>query len=208
MVISKIVWVLTVSALLFSPIVFSQSNSDIDSLRKQIEGLQARIASLELRQSFATFMPDVAERFHVMHRAGEAGDWAVASHELSEIKRLVELSTDIDAEKGNLMQIMMRSSLDELDSAIDQGSATDFERSLDQSVASCNACHNATDSAFIQVTLDERDALNIRHAHTFMARSAPQEHGHGEATEDMHKAQPSMGSDQKHEEVNDMPHKD
>ena len=208
MVISKKVWVLTVSALLLSPFVFSQSNSDIDSLRKQIEGLQSRLASLELRQSFATFMPDMAERFHVMHRAGRAGDWAVASHELTEIQRLVELSTDIDSEKGKLMLIMMQTSLDKLDSAIDQGNTTAFERSLEQSVESCNACHNATDSAFIQVTLDERDSLSIRHPHTFTARAAPQEHGHGEATEDMHKAQPSMDSDQKHEEVNDAPHKD
>lgn len=46
MVFSKKLWVLTVSALLLSPIAFSQSNSDIDFLRKQITDLQARLSSV------------------------------------------------------------------------------------------------------------------------------------------------------------------
>ncbi len=45
-------------------------------------------------------MPNFSERFHVMHRAGESGDWAVAAHEFAELKRLTRLSTTIDSEEG------------------------------------------------------------------------------------------------------------
>ena len=54
MVISKIVEVRTVSELPLSSFAFSQSNSEIELLRQQIEGLQVRFASLEFRQSIAT----------------------------------------------------------------------------------------------------------------------------------------------------------
>ena len=39
-------------------------------------------------------MPNFAERLHVMHYAGEAEDWAVASHELLGLRHLVGIIID------------------------------------------------------------------------------------------------------------------
>jgi len=149
------------------------------SLERQIEALQTRIAALEARQTFTSFMPDVAERFHVMHRAADAGDWAVASHELEEMKRLTRLSTLIDSDQGKLMQAMLAPSFEALTSAIKNTEDEKFDEALVQTIASCNACHAATGSAFIQVTLDARDALSIRHPHRFAQQAAAGGHGHG-----------------------------
>ena len=57
---------------------------------------------------------------------------AVVCHELTEIRRLLELSTDIGVEKGTLMHIMMSTILEETDSAIEQINAMAFGRLLEQ----------------------------------------------------------------------------
>jgi hypothetical protein len=173
--------ILTVSVLtaLSTPLLADSDGAKIEKLEHQIEALQARIASLEARQTFATFMPDYAERFHVMHRAGESGDWAVASHELEEMKRITGISPSIDGEKGALMQGMMAPSFDALEDAIEHNSHEKFVKALTQTINTCNACHTATGSEFIQVTLDAQESLSMRHPHTFMERAVPGGHSHG-----------------------------
>jgi hypothetical protein len=172
--------ILTASAFaaLSTPLLADSDGTKIEKLEHQIEALQTRIASLEARQTFATIMPDFAERFHVMHRAGEAGDWAVASHELEEMKRISAISPSIDGEKGALMQGMMSPSFDALEDAVEHNSHKKFEKALAQTITTCNACHTATGSDFIQLTLDARESLSIRHPHKFMERAVPGGHSH------------------------------
>jgi hypothetical protein len=175
------IFALTAMILLSPTISIAASDTaDYDALVKQVEELQNRITVLEAtRPTFTTFMPNIAERFHVMHRAGEAGDWAVATHELEELKRLTEISTYIDADKGKLMQDMMALSFKDLEGAIEHGNENKFQKALEQTVITCNACHTATGSAFIQVKLDARDSVSIRHPHTFSESEMPEGHTHG-----------------------------
>ncbi len=168
--------------MLLSPIisVAASDTADYEALAKQLETLQNRISVLEAtRPTFTTFMPNVAERFHVMHRAGEAGDWAVAAHELEELKRLTAVSSYIDVEKGKLMQEMMAPRFRDLEGAIEHGNEKKFQKALKQMVTTCNACHTATGSEFIQVTLDAQDSVSIRHPHTFSASGMSGGHTHG-----------------------------
>lgn len=72
---TKLLLVTSAVALLTTS-VLAENDADIGALKRQIDALQTRIAALEARQTFTSFMPAFAERFHVMHRAGEAGDWA------------------------------------------------------------------------------------------------------------------------------------
>jgi hypothetical protein len=166
-------------AILSMPALASSDEVKLEVLEHQIEALQARIAALEAYQTFTSFMPSFSERFHVMHRAGESGDWAVATHELEEMKRITRLSTTIDKEKGQLMQAMLRPSFEALESAIAHNDHSKFEKALTRTIDACNACHTATGSDFIQVTLDAREALSIRHPHKFMERKMEGGHSHG-----------------------------
>ncbi|MDH3713849.1 MAG: hypothetical protein OET44_08400 [Gammaproteobacteria bacterium] len=174
------------SATLAAPVVIALmsaalADSDaptVSELQRQIEALQTRIEQLEARHTFASFMPNVAERFHVMHRAGEVGDWAVASHELAEIQRITGLATAADAKNGTLMQGMMAASYAALESAIEHGNAKKFQHALQQTIDSCNACHVATGSDFVEVTLDAADALSLRHPHSLKQRGSPVGHTH------------------------------
>jgi phage shock protein A len=164
---------------LFLGNAFASQDSNSDHLIERIEALENRIVMLEARHTFASFMPNFAERFHVMHRAGEAGDWAVASHELLEMKRLVKLSLAIDAKDGKLMEAMLNPNLEALEHAIEDSNHEKFEKALNQTIDTCNACHTATGSDFVQVKLDARDTLSMRHPHSFMPRKMPSGHAHG-----------------------------
>lgn len=173
------VLVASVFVMLAGPVQADSDSSKIAALKHQIEALQTRIEHLEARHTFASFMPNVSERFHVMHRAGEAGDWAVASHELAEIQRITGLATAADAENGKLMQNMMAPSYKALEGAIEHSDHEKFETALEQTITSCNACHTATGSDFVQVTLDAREAISLRHPHRLDQRGVLAGHTHG-----------------------------
>ena len=161
-----------------APVHADSDGEALEKLRLQIQALQDRVTALEALTTFTTFMPNFAERFHVMHHAGEAGDWAVASHELAEMQRMARLSTSIDGEKGRLLNAMMAPSFADLDDAIEHGNGTKFEKALVQTITTCNACHAATGSGFVEVTLEVPDLLSLRHPHRLVARGVPEGHSH------------------------------
>jgi hypothetical protein len=171
--------IMSIMGALFQSNAQANQDSDLDRLMERIQALEERLAMVESRFSFTFFMPDFAERFHVMHRAGEAGDWAVSSHELQTMKQLMQLSTSIDADNGRLMVAMLEPSFEALEHAIEDSNHEKFEQALTQTIGTCNACHTATGSDFVQVTLDASDSLSMRHPHRFMEQQAPKGHAHG-----------------------------
>ena len=158
---------------------FAHQDAVSSDILKRLDALEQRLSALEAARSFAAFMPDLAERFHVMHRAGEAGDWAVAAHELVEMQKLSRQSVSIDAQQGTLMQSMLGPSFETLESAIEHGNLKKFSTALEKTIGACNSCHAATGADFVQVTLDAPDGLSMRHPHRLMTRDAPEGHHHG-----------------------------
>lgn len=163
---------------LSAPILAANDDAKLAEMERQIDALQARIAVLEAHHTFTAFMPNFAERFHVMHRAGDSGDWAVASHELQEMMRLSRLSTSVDPDKGALMQEMMKPVFEEIEHAIEHGNQKKFRAALVQATETCNACHIATGSGFVQVTLDAKESLSLRHPHKFTRQAVSGGHTH------------------------------
>lgn len=149
-----------------------------EDLAREVKALRARVAALEaLKPGFTNFMPDFAERFHVMHRAGDAGDWAVAAHELAEMQRLARVSRHIDPKLGALMRAFMDGNLRKLTEAIEHGNARSFQAALKDAVAACNGCHAAAGSTLV-VSLNVDKSLNMRHPHAFRSSTVPGRHGH------------------------------
>lgn len=150
----------------------------LQDLAQEIRALRSRVATLEaLKPQFTNFMPNFAERFHVAHRAGEVGDWAVAAHEVDEMRRLTGISQYIDPELGKLMQGFMDGNLRELREAIEHASGNSFQAAMKDTVAGCNACHAATGST-LPVTLDVDDTLSLRHPHGLRRSRVPRDHTH------------------------------
>lgn len=191
-------------------------DADLQLLQQQIVALQKRVEALEAtKPTFTSLMPNFAERFHVMHLAGESGDWAVANHELLEMKRMAALSGDIDAERGVLMQGMMAPSFEALEEAVEHGNKKKLQAALEQTINTCNACHTATGSPFIKVTLDARDAVSLRHPHAFIASTGGGGHSHGEpkkSTQMMQDMEGMMKSEaeevEHHDEAGEHKHQD
>lgn len=150
------------------------------SLENQVKLLTKRLERLEkLALTFTGFMPEISERFHVLHRAGDAEDWGLASHEIMELKRLVGVSKIIDPEKGQLMESFMAGQLEVLEKSVEHGSKKAFKAALIQTVSNCNACHKAAGSPFIQVSLDIPDNMSFRHPHLLAKSKVPtMKHGH------------------------------
>jgi hypothetical protein len=151
----------------------------LEQLQEQIELLQERVAALEaVRFPITMLMPNFAERFHVMHRAGDLSDWAVAHHELEAMRHITEMVKHTEPEKGALMDGMMSASFKKLQEAIEHRKRAPFDKALAEAVDACNACHAATGSEFIKVTLDPDDTLSLRHPHVLRGSIPPMEHHH------------------------------
>ena len=150
----------------------------LDDLAKEIKALRQRLAGLEaLKPRFTNFMPNYAERFHVMHRAGDVGDWAVAAHEIDEMRRLTGISKYIDPKLGALLQAFMDGNLRKLREAVEHGNLKSFQAALVDTVASCNGCHKASGST-LGVTVKVSDTMSMRHPHLLGKTTVPKDHGH------------------------------
>jgi len=151
----------------------------MEDLRREVRALREAVRSLQAsRPTTTALMPDFAERFHVMHYAGEAGDWAVATHELLEMQRIMKVIGRVNPEYGEMMQAFMSPSFAELNAAIEHGDRQAFNEALTGAVDQCNACHAGVGSPFIEVTLDVDESLSMRHPHRLQQSEKPGEHTH------------------------------
>lgn len=166
------------------------ARDELEAIKAELEELRATVELL--KPSVAQLMPDFAERFHVMHRAGAAGDWAVAQHEMLEMRHIIELSKEVEPERGAMLEAFMDQPFKDLDSAIEHADREAFEKVLVRTVDNCNACHRAVGSPFVEVVLNARSSLSMRHPHKLQRSQPPDEHTHGpsgspdEPTEEMH----------------------
>jgi len=156
-----------------------QMSHRVDALSNEVAQLKASVELLDaIRPTTTMLMPEIAERFHVMHYAGEAEDWALAAHELLGIEHLLEVITLIDPQKGALANGFLAPQMDRLDAAIDHGNRAGFIETIEQMVASCNACHVAVGSPAMVVSLDVAHGLSLRHSHLLAPSEKPGEHHH------------------------------
>ena len=153
---------------------------DIKSLDLRIHAIMGKIKELEaqvtmfnaIKPNFTTFMPEFSERFHVMHAAGEAGDWALAAHEILELQRMIKVAKIIDPTKGNLMEGFLSGNFHQLNEAIEHGNLKSFDRTLKETVTNCNNCHIAVAASYILVSLDMDQTISMRHSHKFVESKA------------------------------------
>ena len=146
--------------------------SEMAEMRKAIEALKATQPTITM------LMPTFSERFHVMHYAGEAEDWAVAAHELQGLRHLVEVMQQVDPEKGSMVNGFLDANFNQLDAAIEHDNVESFTKAMDETLGSCNSCHVAAGSPSMKITLDARNSLSMRHSHDLGKSKMPGMHMH------------------------------
>jgi hypothetical protein len=153
--------------------------NQVAALKDEVAELRKAVASLKAIQPTITMlMPDFAERFHVMHYAGEAEDWAVAAHELQGLRHLVEVMQQVDPEKGSMVNGFLDANFNQLDAAIEHDNVESFTKAMNETLGSCNSCHVAAGSPSMKITLDARNSLSMRHSHDLGKSKMPGEHMH------------------------------
>lgn len=156
-----------------------QLSQQVEQLSREVEDLKEAVELLNsIRPTVTRLMPEMAERFHVMHYAGEEGDWALASHELMGIQQLVGIIEKIDPAKGAMANGFLAEDFNKLNAAIEHADRKRFNTALEAMVESCNGCHVAAGSSSMTVVLDARDSLSLRHSHNLSASEKPDDHTH------------------------------
>jgi len=148
----------------------------LDALRSELRDLRATVDLL--MPSVTMLMPDLAERFHVMHRAGDAEDWAVAMHELLAMERIVKVAKRSEPDRAPMFDAFMGQPFEDLELAIEHANQEDFNKALKLTITNCNACHKAAGSPFIEVVLDARSSISMRHPHKLDMSKPPTGHTH------------------------------
>jgi hypothetical protein len=151
----------------------------VAALKAEVTELTKVVESLKFTQPTITMlMPNFAERFHVMHYAGEIEDWAVASHELEGLRHLVKVMQQVDPEKGAMVNGFLDANFNQLDAAIEHDNVESFMKALDETLGSCNSCHVAVGSPAMKITLDASNSLSMRHSHDLAKSKMPGDHMH------------------------------
>jgi hypothetical protein len=175
-------------ALILNPgfVLASTHSSELQVLSEQVESLNQEVNRLSqtieslmaLRPTVTTLMPDISERFHVMHYAGDAQDWALASHELQVLKQQVGKLQYVDPEIGAMANGFLLGNFNQIDAAIEHENLESFNKALEATVTSCNSCHVAVGSPWMKVVLNTSDGLSLRHSHALQKTKKPGDHTH------------------------------
>ena len=154
-------------------------SSQVAALKDEVTELKKAVTSLKATQPTITMlMPNFAERFHVMHYAGEVEDWAVAAHELQGLRHLVKVMEQVDPAKGAMVNGFLDANFNQLDAAIEHDNVESFTKAMNETLDSCNSCHVAVGSPSMKITLDASNSLSMRHSHDLGKSKMPGEHMH------------------------------
>ena len=103
------------------------------------------------------FMTSAVQPHHIkIWLAGKAGNWPLAEYEAKELRETFE---DITTYQGvwndfpiaKLAESNLTPPLDEMDKAIKGKDQAGFKKAYDKVTAACNACHQATNNAFVVI---------------------------------------------------------
>ncbi|HBR15050.1 MAG TPA: hypothetical protein DD723_05855 [Candidatus Omnitrophica bacterium] len=118
-------------------------NKTIDSLKEQVPGLGEYMTTIQLHMAKLWF-------------AGQAKNWDLAKFEVHEIEETMEVVANLnitrkDVNISSVIQSVLNSQIPDLEKAIQEKSLVKFETAYEQTVITCNSCHNAVGHQFIHV---------------------------------------------------------
>jgi len=95
--------------------------------------------------------------------AGRAGNWELAGFYLHETEEVVEEMekagvVEDDHQVSELIRLMLGPALEGVEKAVGEGDVEQFGVAYRAMIASCNACHVATDHGFLEMVVPEGDA--------------------------------------------------
>jgi hypothetical protein len=131
----------------------------IARLQQQVDALHAGMEAGQVE--LADTMGSLQNFADKLHFAGQASNWKLADFYRHEIEEKFEEMFGHDLEEDGvqlnpLIESMILPHLGTLKSAIAAEDSTRFQTAYQNLIIGCNACHQATDHAFIIITTPER----------------------------------------------------
>lgn len=110
------------------------------------------------------FMNVILTEHNKLWFAGRARNWPLASYELGEIKEVMSDVQDYvpvfkSLPLAEMMDAVIVKEVADLEKAIDAKDSKAFAAGFDRLTAACNACHQATENAFIVIKRPTRPAF-------------------------------------------------
>jgi len=135
----------------------ARPNPATDTALAGATNLEPRLKKLEASSSgVGTLMLEVQLHFAKLHFAGEARNWDLATFERNQIEELLEKVAILRPMENNvkideIITTFKQTPLSALKDAIDVKDRNLFRQAYGDSMAMCNACHQATGRPFISI---------------------------------------------------------
>ena len=159
----KMILIIAVVSLLVTAWCASQvirPNHRLEALAKApspAESVEERLKKLEASApGMGEVMSGVQVHFAKLWFAGEARNWKLAEFEMDEIKENLDSAVAIRREENGVNMVgvadaFKQTQLAALEEAIGQQNADLFRKSYEESITTCNGCHQATGRPFITI---------------------------------------------------------
>lgn len=139
--------------------------SDIEAAQNQMESVDADDSDeSEVHYELAKAMGYLQTYTHKLYLAGKNENWELSdfyAHEIEETIEEVEEANVIDDGKdiSALIGSMTKASFEMVEQSIDDEDSEAFAKSFKLLIASCNACHQATEYEFITIEIPTEGKL-------------------------------------------------
>jgi hypothetical protein len=132
-------------------------NREIASLQESLKRAQTDLASAkESAPGLGEYMTTIQLHAAKLWFAAKVSNWELAQYELDELKETMEAAKALNAEKNGIkisgvLDSVLQTQVALLDKSVKSKSATEFQKSYDETLSACNGCHTEAGFKFIHI---------------------------------------------------------
>ena len=133
------------------------SGSAVAALEDTLKRTQTDVATTkDLAPGLGEYMTTIQLHAGKLWFAAKALNWELAQYELDELKETMEAAKALNAEKNGVkisgvLDSVLQTQVAELDKAVKSKSQSEFQKSYDETLSACNACHTEAGYKFIHI---------------------------------------------------------
>jgi hypothetical protein len=127
------------------------------ALQDSLKRMQAELTSTkELAPGLGEYMTTIQLHAGKLWFAAKAANWDLAEYELDELKETMEAAKSLNAEKNGVkisivLDSVLQTQVAHLAESIKRKSSTEFQKSYDETLNTCNGCHTESGYKFIRI---------------------------------------------------------
>lgn len=130
------------------------STAQLDELMKKLDAVAKKTDDIfKVQPKFAIPMREYGQRFANMYYAAKGGNWALAAYMMKYMKGAMNPASITKPEEYKILQSWEKSNFAPLVAAMEKKDFAAFERAFNNTINSCNSCHDAMGYGMIDYKL-------------------------------------------------------